>query len=111
PIVLDSLGATLIGILGKKINDDVELTFMDYVGVHDGCGDFRLFSHSEKHHRMVCCDCGLAIIFPKKHNTYGKLRQWCAKNNEAEKLRQDLICSILSKESLNLSNLQKLSGQ
>ena len=85
PILLTSSGNTLVtkfGLTGwsDDITDDCRLSDASYVGIHEICDGFIDVRCCNKDHRALYCrSCGLRIEVPNHIDTYGKLRQWCAK--------------------------------
>lgn len=103
PIVLTELGETLV-FQGLWFDENTvlrshTLTTRGYdrhnIGIHEICGGFcDLRPISKTHKAIICRVCGKIVKIPKKVDTYGKLRQWCAqeiKNKEDERVRLEML--------------------
>lgn len=75
PIVLTSIGETLLGYPGSVRGDEGELG--DCIGVHDVCdGWVDIKKISTTHNVIVCRSCHLRVVVPMSLKTYGELRAY-----------------------------------
>ena len=85
PIVLTQFGEKLLQYSLRETSDDTEISRGGCIGVHDICrGFFDLRSVSDTHNIILCRKCNLRIPVPGEINTYGKLREYLAKEEMVE---------------------------
>ena len=96
PIKLTDIGDILRVDRASLVDEDSLLT----CGIkwhNHRCGAMEI-RETQTHYRLNCMGggCGTIVAFPKEVNTFGKLREWCARQIQAQQSREHQLNDAIS---------------